>query len=93
MFNHCKCISLFVFISDFTVLLVCDCSLWLEVCYLRSVSVDLDGVDAALAEATALQEWAVITDLHTLAREVTGLEQFHSVVLTVLQDTVEEERS
>lgn len=73
---------------------MCDCSLKLrlEVYYLRSVSIDLDGVDAVLAEATALQEGAVITDLHTLAGEVTGLEQLHSVVLTVLQNTGEDWR-
>uniref|UniRef100_A0A4W5QNX8 Negative regulator of ubiquitin-like proteins 1 n=1 Tax=Hucho hucho TaxID=62062 RepID=A0A4W5QNX8_9TELE len=35
---------------------------------------DLDGVNAVLAEATALQEGAVVTDLHTLAGEVTSLE-------------------
>ena len=52
----------------------------------RSVSVHLDGVDAVLGEAAALQEGAVVADLHTLTGEVTGLEQLDAVVLSVLPD-------
>lgn len=52
----------------------------------RSVSVDLDGVDAVLGEAAALQEGTVFTDLHALAREVTGLEQLDAIVLAVLTE-------
>lgn len=50
----------------------------------RSVSVDLDGVDAVLGEAAALQEGTVVADLHTLTGEVTGLEQLDAVVLSML---------
>lgn len=52
----------------------------------RSVSEDLDGVDAALGEAAALQEGTVVADLHALTGEVTGLEQLDAVVLAVLRD-------
>lgn len=52
----------------------------------RSVSVDLDRVDAVLGEAAALQEGTVVADLHTLTREVTGLEQLDAVVLAVLTE-------
>jgi hypothetical protein len=54
--------------------------------HLRSVSVDLQGVDAVLGEAAALQEGAVVAQLHALAGEVTGLEQLNAVVLTVLRE-------
>lgn len=52
----------------------------------RSVSVDLDGVDAVLGEAAALQEGTVVADLHALTGEVTGLEQLDAVVLSMLRD-------
>lgn len=52
----------------------------------RSVSVDLDRVDAVLGEAAALQEGTVVADLHTLTGEVTGLEQLDAVVLAVLTE-------
>lgn len=52
----------------------------------RSVSVDPDGVDAALGEAAALQEGTVVADVHALAGEVTGLEQLDAVVFSVLRN-------
>lgn len=52
----------------------------------RSVSVDLDGVDAVLGESAALQEGTVVADLHALTGEVTGLEQLDAVVLSMLTD-------
>ncbi len=52
----------------------------------RSVSVDLDGVDAVLGKSAALQEGAVVADLHTLTGEVTGLKQLDAVVLSMLTD-------
>lgn len=52
----------------------------------RSVSVDLDGVDAVLGETTALQEGTVVTDLHALTGEVTSLEHLDAVVLSVLME-------
>lgn len=55
----------------------------------RSVSVDLDGVDAVLGEATALQEGTVVTDLHALTGEVTCLEHLDAVVLSVLMENQE----
>lgn len=50
----------------------------------RSISVDLDGVDAVLRESTALQEGTVIADLHALTREVAALKQLDAVVLSML---------
>lgn len=50
----------------------------------RAVSVDLDRVDAVFGEAAALQEGAVVTDLHALTGEVTGLKQLDAVVLAML---------
>lgn len=50
----------------------------------RSVSVDLDRVDAVLGEAAALQEGTVVADLHALTGEVTGLKQLDAVVLAML---------
>lgn len=50
----------------------------------RSVSVDPDGVDAALGEAAALQEGTVVADVHALTGEVAGLEQLDAVVLSML---------
>lgn len=52
---------------------------------LRSVSVDLHRVDAVLGEAAALQEGAVVADVHALTREVTALEKLDAVVLSVLR--------
>ena len=52
--------------------------------YVRSVSVNLDGVDTALGQASGLQEGTVIAQLHTLAGEVVSLEQLHPVVLSML---------
>lgn len=52
----------------------------------RSISVDLDGVDAVLRESTALQEGTVIADLHALTGEVTALKQLDAVVLSMLSD-------
>lgn len=54
--------------------------------YLRSITIDFDGIDTVLAEAPALQEGTVFTQLHTLSREVAALEQLHSVVLTMLME-------
>lgn len=50
----------------------------------RSISVDLDGVDAVLGESAALQEGTVVADLHTLTGEVTALKQLDAVVLSML---------
>lgn len=63
-----------------------DESIVMCVLNLRSVSVDLDGVDAVLGEPAALQEGTVVADLHTLTGEVTGLEQLDAVVLAVLTE-------
>lgn len=52
----------------------------------RSVSVDLDRVDAVLGEAAALQEGTVVADLHALTGEITGFEQLDAVVLAVLTE-------
>lgn len=52
----------------------------------RSVSVDPDGVDTVLGETTALQEGAVIADVHALAGVVAALEQLNAVVLSMLMD-------
>ena len=52
--------------------------------YIRSVSVNLEGVDAVLGQASCLQKWTVVTQLHTLAGEVVGLEQLQPVVFSVL---------
>jgi len=62
---------------------VCVCT---QCYYSRSVAVDLQGVDAVLGEAAALQEGAVVAQLHALAREVAGLEQLDAVVLAVLRE-------
>lgn len=53
--------------------------------YIRSVSINLDGVDAALSQASCVQKWTVVTQLHALAREVVSLEQLHPVVLSMLR--------
>lgn len=52
--------------------------------YIRSVSINLDGVDAVLGQASCLQEGTVVAQLHTLAAEVVSLEQLHPVVLSML---------
>lgn len=52
--------------------------------HLRSISINLDGVDAALRQASCLQERTVVAQLHTLAWEVVSLEQLHPVVLSML---------
>lgn len=52
--------------------------------YLRSVSINLDGVDAVLGEASRLQEGTVLAQLHALTVEVVSLEQLHPVVLSML---------
>lgn len=52
--------------------------------YVRSVAVDLDGVDAALGQAFHPQEGTVLTQLHTLVGEVVPLKQLNPIVLSVL---------
>lgn len=53
--------------------------------YIRSISINLDGVDTVLCQASCLQKRTVVTQLHTLAGEVVSLEQLQPVVLSVLQ--------
>lgn len=53
--------------------------------YVRSVSINLDGVDTALGQASCLQKRTVVSQLHTLAGEVVSLEQLQPVVLAMLQ--------
>lgn len=65
----CRCV---------VVVLLCVCG------HSRSVSVHPDGVDAALGEAAALQEGAVVADVHALPGVVAALEQLDAVVLAVL---------
>ena len=69
--------SVLVFVCVYNSVCVC-------VCDSRSISVDPDRVDAVLGETTTLEEGTVVTDLYTLARVVTGLEQLHPVVLSML---------
>lgn len=52
--------------------------------HVRSISVNPDGVDAVLGQASRLQERTVVAQLHTLAAEVVSLEQLHPVVLSML---------
>lgn len=52
--------------------------------HVRSISINLDGIDTVLGQASRLQKWTVVTQLHTLASEVVSLEQLHPVVLSVL---------
>lgn len=52
----------------------------------RAVAVHLDGVDAVLGEASALQEGSVITDLHTLTGEAAAVKQLDAVMLSMLQE-------
>lgn len=52
--------------------------------YVRSISVDFEGLDAALSQASGLQQGTVFTDLHVLAAEAVSLKHLQSVVLTVL---------
>lgn len=52
--------------------------------YIRSISVNLDGVDAVLGQAPCLQEGTVVTQLHALTGEVVSLEQLHPIVLSML---------
>lgn len=63
------------------VVLLCDI-IWNS----RAVAVHLDGVDAVLREAAALQERSVVADLHTLTGEVTRLEQLHTIMFSMLMD-------
>lgn len=55
---------------------------------LRAISIDLDGVDPVLGQASCLQEWTVFAHLHTLACEVVSIKQLHSVVLSMLWRTI-----
>lgn len=57
--------------------------------YVRSISINPDGVDAVVGQASCLQERTVIAHLHALAAEVVSLEQLHPVVLSVLWGGVE----
>lgn len=50
----------------------------------RSVSVNPEGVDAVLGQASRLQERTVVAQLHTLACEVVSVKQLHPVVFSVL---------
>lgn len=52
--------------------------------YVRAISIDLDGADLVLGQASCLQEWTVFTHLHTLAGEVVSIKQLHPVVLSML---------
>lgn len=52
--------------------------------YVRPISINFDRVDAVLGQASCLEKWAVVTQLHALAREVVPLEQLHPVVLSML---------
>lgn len=52
--------------------------------YVRSIPINLDGVDAVLGQASCLQEGTVVTQLHTLAGEFVPLKQLHPVVLSML---------
>lgn len=52
--------------------------------YVRAISIDLDGADLVLGQASSLQEGTVFTHLHTLACEVVPVKQLHSVVLSML---------
>lgn len=52
--------------------------------YVRSVSIDFEGVDAVLCQAFCLQERTVVTHLHALACEIVSLEQLHPVVFSML---------
>lgn len=53
--------------------------------YSRSVTINLDGVDAVLGQALHPQEGTVFTELHTLAGEVVSLKQLDPIVLSVLR--------
>lgn len=52
--------------------------------YVRSIPINLDGVDTILGQTSCFQKRTVVTQLHTLAAEVVFLEQFQPVVLSVL---------
>lgn len=52
--------------------------------YIRSISINLDGVNAVLGQASCLQERTVVAHLHTLAAKVVSLEELHPVVLSML---------
>lgn len=52
--------------------------------YVRAIAIDLDGADLVLGQASCLQEWTVLTHLHTLACEVVSIKQLQSVVLSML---------
>lgn len=52
--------------------------------YLRSVTINLDGVDAVLGQALHPQEGTVFAKLHMLAGEVVPLEQLNPIVLSML---------
>lgn len=56
--------------------------------YVRSVPINLDRVDAVLGQASCLQEGTVVAQLHTLAGEFVSLKQLHSVVLSMLGETM-----
>lgn len=53
--------------------------------YVPSISINLEGVDAALGQASCLQERTIVAQLHALAREVVSLEQLHPEVLSMLR--------
>lgn len=59
---------------------------WLPWLYSRSIAIHLDGVDAALGPAPALQEGAVFHELQALACEVAALEDVYAEMFSMLQD-------
>lgn len=59
---------------------------WLPWLYSRSIAIHLDGVDAALGPAPALQEGAVFHELQALACEVAALEDVYAEMFSMLRD-------